>query len=78
MTLFSKPPHFAASTPPPPDLGVGTYSSDQYSVSGKTTLAIAAMNLQLPPFKNGERNSESASIIARVMTPLTTVFQLRS
>jgi len=29
------------------------------------------MNAELPPFKNGEPNSESTSIIDRVITPLT-------
>jgi len=28
------------------------------------------MNVKLPPFKNGEHNSESASTIDRVITPL--------
>jgi len=28
------------------------------------------MNAELPPFKNGEHNSEGASTIDRVMTPL--------
>jgi len=28
------------------------------------------MNAELPPFKNGEHNSESASTIDRVITPL--------
>jgi len=28
------------------------------------------MNVELPPFKNGEHNSESASTIDRVITPL--------
>ena len=29
------------------------------------------MNAELPPFKNGEHNSESASTIDHVITPLT-------
>jgi len=29
------------------------------------------MNAELPPFKNGEHNSESASTIDLVITPLT-------
>jgi len=48
----------------------GSYLSDQYSVCGKRPLAIAAMNAELPPFKNGEHNPESASTIDRVITPL--------
>ena len=31
------------------------------------------MNAQLPPFKNGEHNSESASTINRVITPLNSI-----
>jgi len=31
------------------------------------------MNAELPPFKNGEHNSESASILDRVITPLNKV-----
>jgi len=30
------------------------------------------MNVDLPPFKNGEHNSENAPTIDRVITPLTT------
>jgi len=48
-----------------------SYSSDRYSFCGKGPLAIAAMNAELPPFKNGEYNSESASTINYVITPLT-------
>ena len=33
-------------------------------------LAIAAMNAELPSFKNGEHNSESVSTIGRVITLL--------
>ena len=36
-----------------------SYSSDRYSVCGKRPLVIAAVNTELPPFKNGEHNSES-------------------
>jgi len=36
----------------------------------KGPLAIAAMNVELPPFKNGEHNSESASAIIRYITAL--------
>ena len=32
------------------------------------------MNAELPPFKNGEHNSESASSINRVITPLRVLF----
>ena len=39
---------------------------------GKIPLATAAVNAELPPFKNGEHNSENASIIDRVITPLRT------
>ena len=46
------------------------YSSDRYSVCGKRPLALAAMNAELPPFKNEEHNSESASTIDHVITPL--------
>jgi len=45
-------------------------SSDQYSVCAKGPLAIAAMIAELPPFKTGKHNSESASTIDRVITPL--------
>jgi len=38
---------------------------------GKKPLAIGAMNAELPPFKNGEHNSESTLTIDRVITPLT-------
>jgi len=31
------------------------------------------MNAELPPFKNGEHNSESASTVDRVITPLTSL-----
>ena len=34
------------------------YSSDRYSVGGKRPLAIAAINAELPPFKNREHNSK--------------------
>jgi len=47
-----------------------SYSSDRYSFCGKRPLAIAAMNTELPPFKHGEHNSESASTIDCVITPL--------
>ena len=46
------------------------HSSDRYSVCGERPLAIAVMNAELPPFKNGEHNSESTSTIDRVITPL--------
>ena len=49
---------------------VRSYSSNQYSLFGKRSLCIAAMNAELPPFKNGDHNSESAFIIDRVITPL--------
>ena len=44
----------------------------------KRPLAIIAMNAELPLFKNGEHNSESASTIDRVITPLKvcTIFSL--
>jgi len=35
-------------------------------------LAIAAKSTELPSFKNGEPNSESASTIGRDITPLST------
>ena len=41
-----------------------SYSSDRYSVCGKRLLAIAAMNAELPPFNNGEHNSENASTVS--------------
>jgi len=44
-----------------------SYSSERYSVCGKRPLAIAAVNAELPPFKNGEHNSESVSTICRVI-----------
>ena len=31
------------------------------------------MNAELPPFKNGEHNSECASTIDRVITPLSAI-----
>ena len=37
-------------------------------ICGKKPLAIAAMNVELPPFKNGEHNLESVSTIDRVIT----------
>jgi len=49
----------------------GSYSSDRYSFCGKRPLAIAAMNAESPPCKNGEHNSGSASTIDHVITPLT-------
>jgi len=48
-----------------------SYSSDRYSVCGKRPLAIAVMNMVLPPFKNGEHNSKSTSIIDHFITPLS-------
>jgi len=36
------------------------------------------MNAELPPFKNGEHNSESVSIIDRVITPLMYMYLLFS
>jgi len=36
------------------------------------------MNAELPPFKNGEHNSENASTIDRVMTPSIWVATLRN
>ena len=48
-----------------------SYSSDRYLVCGKRPLAIAAMHVELPPFKYGKHNSESAPKIDRVITPLT-------
>jgi len=47
-----------------------SYSNDEYSSFGKRPLTIAAMNAELPPFKNGEHNSESASTLDRDITPL--------
>ena len=47
-----------------------SYSNDQYSFFEKRLLAITAMNTDLPPFKNGEHNSESASTLDRDITPL--------
>jgi len=39
-----------------------SYSSDRYSFYWKKRpLAIAAINAELPPFENGEHNSESVS-----------------
>ena len=37
---------------------------------GKRPLAIAVRNAELPPFKNGEHNSENASTIDHVIAPL--------
>ena len=48
-----------------------SYSSDRYSVCGKRPLAIVVMSAELPPFKNGEHDSESTSTIDRVITSLT-------
>jgi len=39
----------------------------------KTTLAITAMNAELPPFKNGEHTSESASTLDCDITPLSAI-----
>ena len=46
------------------------HSSDRYSFCEKRPLATAAMNAELPPFKNGEHNSESASTNDCVITLL--------
>ena len=35
---------------------------------------MAATNAELPPFNNGEHNSESTPTINRVITPLNTVY----
>jgi len=48
-----------------------SYSSDRYSLFGKRSLAIAAMNVELPPFKNGEHNSKGVSILDCGLTPLS-------
>jgi len=41
-----------------------SFSSDRYLLFGKKKLlAIAAMNAELSPCKNGEQNSESASTL---------------
>jgi len=47
-----------------------SYSSDRYSLFGKGPLAFTAMSAELPPFKNGERNSASASTLDHDITPL--------
>jgi len=49
-----------------------SYSSDQYSLFEKISLAIVAMNEELPAFKNGKHNSESGSTFGRDITPLET------
>jgi len=54
------------------------YSSDRYSVCGSRPLAIAAMNVELPPLKNGEHNSKKASTIDRVITLLNWRFLERN
>ena len=36
-------------------------------------VVIAAMNVELPPFKSGERNYESVSTIGRYITPLNCI-----
>ena len=41
------------------------HPNDQYSSFGKRPLAIAAMNAELPAFKNGGHNSESAYTLDR-------------
>ena len=48
-----------------------SYSSDRYSVCGTRPRAIPALNAELPPLKNGECNSENASTIDRIITPLS-------
>jgi len=40
----------------------------------KRSLHITAMNTELPPFKNGEHNSESASTLDRDITTLSMLF----
>ena len=35
----------------------------------KRPLGITTMNAELPPFKNGDHNSENASTVDRVITP---------
>jgi len=39
---------------------------------GKRSPAIAAMNVELPPFKDGDYNPESASTLDRDITSLDT------
>jgi len=46
-------------------------SSDRYSFCGKRSLTTAAINAELPPFKNEENNPESASTVDRVITRLS-------
>ena len=48
-----------------------SYSSDRYSVCGKSPLAIAAMNAEMPPFKHGEHNFKEVLTVDRVLTPLS-------
>jgi len=40
---------------------------------GKRRLIIGAMNVDFPPFKNGEHNSESASTINWGLTPFNEI-----
>ena len=47
-----------------------SYLSGRYSFSGKRPLATAAMNVELPPFKNEKHNSESACTFGRDITAL--------
>jgi len=50
-------------------------SSDRYSFCGKRPLAIDAVNAELPPFNNGEHNSENESALGSDITPLRTTTQ---
>jgi len=52
-----------------------SYSSDRYSVCEKRALTIAAMNAELPSFKNGGHNFEKPFTIDRVITPLRNLSQ---
>jgi len=55
-----------------------SYSSHRYSFCGKKPLAIAATNAELPPFKNGEHNFESASTIDLGLTPLMKYYKCKN
>jgi len=41
---------------------------------GEKKRVIAAMNKELPPFKNGKHNSESAPALDRDITSLSSMF----
>jgi len=54
-----------------------SYLSDRYSFCRKRPLAIVAISAELPPFKNGQQNSESSSTNDLDLTPSMSSWGLR-